>query len=132
MYYSLCNVNNDGPVCDSAMDWVDKISEQRILEAEKAGVLDNLPGAGQPLPPDPFARLPEEVRLAARVLYKCGCAPQEVIVLKEFHEAQKRLHEPGTTKEKAQRLKEFCDAELKYNIAMDRHRQMSKGRIFSR
>lgn len=106
------------------MDWVDRISEQRILQAGKEGVFDNLPGEGKPLPPDPFANLPEEVRLVARVLYKYGCAPQEVAIIKKFNEAQRRLDDPGSSEEKAQRLKEFCEAELRYNIFMDRRRQI--------
>jgi hypothetical protein len=58
------------------MDWVEKLAEQRIQEAEREGVFDNLTGQGKPLPPDPFFRLPEETRLAARVLTMCGCAPK--------------------------------------------------------
>ena len=106
------------------MDWVQRVAEQRILQAQREGAFDNLLGEGKPLPPDPFARLPAEVRLAARVLANSGYAPQEVGLLRELNEARRRLGEAGTADEKAQRLREYCDAELNFNVAMDRHRRM--------
>lgn len=109
------------------MDVLGRLAEQRILQAQAEGAFDNLPGAGQPLPPDPFAGLPDEMRLAARVLAMCGCAPQEVGLLRDLNEARRRLREPGTEDEKKRRLREFCDAELRYNVAMDRHRHMFGG-----
>ncbi|MCX8031932.1 MAG: DUF1992 domain-containing protein [Thermoleophilia bacterium] len=106
------------------MEWVDKIAEERILQAEQEGAFDNLAGHGKPLPPDPFFRLPDEIRLAARVLKICGCAPHEVGLLRELAEARHRLAEAKTPEEKAERMREYADAELRYNVAMERHRQM--------
>jgi hypothetical protein len=111
------------------MEWVDRLAEQRILAAEQEGEFDNLPGQGMPLPPDPFFRLPDETRLAARVLTMCGCAPQEVGLLRDVNEARRRLKEPGTAEEKAQRMREYCDAELSYSVAMERHRHILSGRL---
>lgn len=106
------------------MDWMDRLVEDRILEAEAAGAFDNLPGEGKPLPPDPFFGLPDEIRLAARVLTMCGCAPHEVNLLRDLNEARHRLDDAKTPEERAQRMREYSEAELNYNIAMDRHRQM--------
>lgn len=106
------------------MEWADRLAEQRILQAELEGVFDDLPGEGRPLPPDPFFRLPEEIRLAARVLTKCGCAPQELGLLRDLNQARRRLGDWGTADERAQRMREYCEAELRYNVAMDRHRRM--------
>jgi hypothetical protein len=111
-----------------ALDWVERLAEQRILQAEQEGVFDNLSGEGKPLPPDPFFRLPEETRLAARVLTMCGCAPHELSLLRDLNQARRHLAEPGTADEKAQRMREYAEAELRYNIAMDRHRLMFGGR----
>lgn len=106
------------------MDVLERLAERRILQAQAEGAFDNLPGAGKPLPPDPFAGLPDEIRLAARVLAMCGCAPQEVGILRDLNQARQRLHEPGTKEEKDRRFREYCEAELRYNVAMDRHRRM--------
>lgn len=110
------------------MEWTDRLAEQRILQAEREGLFDNLPGEGKPLPPDPFFRLPDEIRLAARVLTMCGCAPQELDLLRDLNQTRRRLGYSATAEERAERMREYCDAELRYNIAMDRHRHMFGGR----
>jgi len=112
------------------MEWTDRVAEERILQAEQEGVFDGLRGEGKPLPPDPFSRLPDEMRLAARVLSMCGCAPHEVGLLQDLAEAKRRLNDAGTPEEKAQRMREYAEAELKYNVAMDRHRQMFSTRPY--
>lgn len=109
------------------MDWAERLAEQRILEAQREGVFDDLEGKGKPLPPDPFARLPGDIRLAMRVLAMAGHAPQEVGLLRELNEARRRLRVAGTADEKARWLREYCYAELKYNMAMDRHRRVFGG-----
>lgn len=110
------------------MEWIDKIAEERILQAEQEGAFDNLPGEGKPLPPDPFFRLPDEIRLAARVLTVCGCAPHELGLLSDLNRAKRRLDEARTPEEQEERMREYAEAEFKYNLAMDRHRQMFAAR----
>jgi hypothetical protein len=57
--------------------------EQRIAEAIARGELDDLPGAGRPLDLDDDAHVPEEMRLAYRILKNAGYAPREVGALNE-------------------------------------------------
>jgi DnaJ homologue, subfamily C, member 28, conserved domain len=106
------------------VEWTERLAEQRILQAEREGAFENLSGEGKPLPPDPFFGLSDEIRLAGRVLTMCGCAPHELGLLRELNDARRRLSDPGTADEQAQRMREYSDAELRYNVAMDRHRQM--------
>lgn len=54
------------------------IAEQRILEAAQRGDFDDLPGAGQPLDLDDDRLVPEELRMAYRVLKNAGFVPPEV------------------------------------------------------
>ena len=48
-----------------ALEW---IAERRIAEAVSQGELDNLPGAGRPLDLEEDALVPEELRMAHRIL----------------------------------------------------------------
>ncbi|MDR2198404.1 MAG: DUF1992 domain-containing protein [Deltaproteobacteria bacterium] len=48
------------------------IAENRIAEAMAEGLFENLPGKGKPLPEDDLASLPDDVRLAFRVLRMFG------------------------------------------------------------
>lgn len=108
------------------MDWMAWIAEQRIQEAQADGEFDNLQGEGKPLPPDRFAHLPAEFRLAARVLANAGLAPETVSLLRELKQTQRRWGAANTAEEEARIRREYCSAELEYNIAMERHRRMLK------
>ena len=56
---------------------LDFLAERRIAEAVANGELDDLPGAGQPLELDDDALIPEELRLAYRILKNAGYVPPE-------------------------------------------------------
>src|SRR5688572_32819466 len=53
---------------------LDFIAEQRIAEAIANGDFDDLPGSGKPLELDDDALIPEELRLAYRILKNAGYA----------------------------------------------------------
>jgi hypothetical protein len=55
---------------------LDFLAEQKLAEAVSRGELDNLPGAGRRLEDD--ALVPEELRLAYRILKNAGFVPPEV------------------------------------------------------
>ena len=57
---------------------IDLIAERRIEEAIANGELDDLPGAGKPLALDDDALIPEDLRMAYRILKNAGYAPEEV------------------------------------------------------
>ena len=61
---------------------LDFIAEQRIAEAIANGDFDHLPGSGKPLELDDDSLLPEELRLAYRILKNAGFVPPEIESLK--------------------------------------------------
>jgi len=63
---------------------IDQIAEQKIIEAILNGELDDLPGQGQPLRLDDDRSVPEELRVAYRVLKNSGFPPPEVSLRKEI------------------------------------------------
>lgn len=60
------------------------IAEQKIHEAMQAGAFDNLPGAGKPLELEDLSNVPEELRMAYKILKNAGCVPEEVAQRKEI------------------------------------------------
>jgi len=60
------------------------IAEQKIAEAIANGDFDDLPGAGKPLELDDDSLVPEELRLAYRILKNAGFVPPEVETLNEI------------------------------------------------
>lgn len=61
-----------------------RLAEQRIQEAIKNGEFDNLPGKGKPIELEDLSHVPEELRLAYKVLKNAGFLPPEVELLKEI------------------------------------------------
>jgi hypothetical protein len=66
------------------MYFIDKLAEERIAEAIGHGELDDLPGAGKPLPPDDDALVPEELRAGFRLLKNAGYLPPGLQLRKEI------------------------------------------------
>jgi len=75
------------------LDILDKAAETRILEAIDNGELDNLPGAGKPLDLSDDSGVPEELRLAYRVLKNAGFVPPEVTRRNEIADLQALLYD---------------------------------------
>ncbi|MCO6441711.1 MAG: DUF1992 domain-containing protein [Nitrococcus mobilis] len=73
------------------MTTFDRIAEQRIAEAIERSELSNLPGAGKPLELDDDTLIPEELRLAYRVLKNAGCVPPEIERLREIRNLRQLL-----------------------------------------
>ncbi len=61
------------------------IAEQRIAEAQAQGVFDNLPGTGRPLELEDMSHVPEELRMAYKILSNAGCLPPELEQRKELN-----------------------------------------------
>ena len=73
------------------MTLIDKIAESRIQEALAEGVFENLPGAGEPLPVDDLGRVPEELRMAYKVLHNAGLSPAAVTLRCDLAALEKEL-----------------------------------------
>ena len=70
------------------MDLLDQLAEARIAEALARGDFEDLLGAGRPLELDDDALVPEELRVAYRVLKNAGYVPEEVRLLGELRSAE--------------------------------------------
>ena len=67
------------------------LAEQRIEEAMRGGEFDNLPGAGKPLELDDDRMIPEESRVAYRLLKNAGFVPPELETRKEIADLHRLL-----------------------------------------
>lgn len=62
----------------------EKIVEERIRAAQRNGDFDNLKGAGKPLDHEDYSRIPDELRLAYKILKNADCLPPEVELQNEI------------------------------------------------
>ena len=73
------------------MNGFDAIIEAKIAEAQRAGAFDDLPGAGKPLDLDDDRLVPEDIRMAYRILKNAGFVPPEVEARKEATDLRKLI-----------------------------------------
>jgi hypothetical protein len=81
------------------MKLLDALVEQRINEAAARGDFRNLPGAGKPLEFDDDVLVPEEVRVANRILKNAGFVPpavEQLRALRGLQDELDRVSDPAT------------------------------------
>jgi hypothetical protein len=89
------------------MQALDAIAEQRIREAAMRGEFNDLPGAGRPLDLDDDLLVPEELRMAYRILRNAGFVPPEVQTLKEIGALERLVHTLEEGEERSQALRKL-------------------------
>ena len=57
---------------------LDQWAERHIVDAQRNGEFDSLPGSGKPLELDDDSHIPLELRAAWRLLINSGCLPPEL------------------------------------------------------
>ena len=62
-----------------------RLAEQRILEAQRKGEFDDLPGKGKPLELEDLSWVPDELRIGYIVLKNAHVLPPEAEILKDIH-----------------------------------------------
>jgi hypothetical protein len=67
------------------MSYFQRIAEERILEAQRQGAFDNLPGKGKPLELEDLSWVPDDLRLGYHILKNAGVLPPEAELLKDVH-----------------------------------------------
>ena len=77
------------------MRLLDALVEQRITAAAARGRFDDLPDPGAPQAPDDDLLVPEEVRVASRILKHAGFAPPAVEQLRALRNLQDELRAVG-------------------------------------
>lgn len=60
------------------MDAITLIAEKRITEAQEEGAFENLPGTGKPLSIEDDSLIPEDLRMAYKILRNAGYLPPEI------------------------------------------------------
>ena len=84
-----------------------KIVEQKIREAQMKGEFDNLPGAGKPVEIEDDRHVPEDLRMAYKILKNANCVPPEIELKKEIRRMEDMLENLSDEKEKYRQIKKI-------------------------
>jgi hypothetical protein len=68
-----------------AVPLFERLAEQRILEAQRNGEFDNLPGKGKPLQLEDMSWVPQDLRIGYKVLKNAHVLPPEAELLRDIH-----------------------------------------------
>jgi len=93
-----------------------KIAEQRIKEALERGEFDNLPGRGEPLKLEDDSHVPEDLRLAYKILKNADCLPPEIEAKKEIRQMEDLLETIPDEKERYKLIKKINYQVMKLNM----------------
>ena len=92
-----------------------KIVEDRIRRAQEKGEFNNLPGAGKPLALEDDRTVPEELRLAHKILKNADCLPPELEIKREIRKTEDLLAGMQDAAQKYRTLKKLNYLIMKLN-----------------
>lgn len=93
----------------------EQIVEERIKKAQYKGAFDNLAEAGKPLDLTVDLHVPEDLRLAYKILKNGDCLPPEIELQKEIHRTEDLLVDMPETAERYHVLKKLNFLIMKLN-----------------
>lgn len=93
----------------------EKIVEERIRRAQEQGEFEALEGTGRPLELADDSHVPEDLRLAFKILKNAECLPPEIELRKEIENTEELLAAMPDTAERYRTLKKLNFMILKVN-----------------
>jgi hypothetical protein len=107
-----------------------KIVEQRIKEAVEKGDFDNLPGKGKPLVLEDDSHVPEDLRIAYRILKNADCLPPEIQEKKEIMQMEDLLASIPDDLERYKLIKKINYRIMKLNASTKRSPLLEEKQIY--
>ena len=93
-----------------------RLVEEKIREAVQRGEFDNLPGSGEPLQLDDDSHLPDDLRIAYKILKNADCLPPELQLRKDIRQTEELLAGIQDTQEKYRQMKKLNFMMMKLNM----------------
>jgi Domain of unknown function (DUF1992) len=115
-----------------AIPLLQRIAEQRILEAQRNGAFDNLPGKGKPLELEDLSWVPEELRIGYHVLKNAHVLPPEVELLKDVHTLEDLLKHVEDEGERRALAKSIQWKMIRLDMLKRRSMDLNSVRAYSR
>ena len=112
------------------MDMFQIISEDRIKKAYQNGEFDNLPGYGKPLKLEDLSGIPEELRMAYKLLKNAGYTQEESNIRQELMTIEDLIKKCDDPSEKANLQKRLNEKLLRFNQLMSKRGKQTNSSIF--
>ena len=112
------------------MDLFHIVSEDRIKKAYQDGEFDNLPGLGKPLQLEDLSGIPEELRMAYKLLKNAGYTQEEGQLRQEMMTIEDLMKKCEDTSEKESLQKKLNEKLLRFNQLMSKRGVKTNSAIF--
>ncbi len=109
-----------------------RIAERRIQEAIRNGEFDDLPGAGKPLVLEDDSHIPEDLRMAYKVLRNANCVPPEIALRKEIARVEDLLSGMEDTQAKYRQIKKLNFLIMRLNMMRRTHTSLEKSQRYEK
>jgi len=114
----------------------EKLVEQRIRAAQRKGEFENLPGSGKPIDFGDESHVPEDLRMAYKMLKNADCVPPEIEIKNQILKTEDLLGSMKDSQEKYKAIKKLNYLIMKLNCLRDRSISLEEpqysGRIIDR
>lgn len=111
------------------MDIFALIAEDKIKTAIKNGELDNLPGKGKPLELEDLSMIPEDLRMAYRLLKNSGFMNEEAKLGQDILKLNDLVKKSSNDEERKQLRKELNDKRARFEKIMD-ERKLTQSKAY--
>ena len=101
------------------MSIFETIAERKIELAMARGEFDNLSCKGKPLPPDDMQMVPEELRMAYKILKNAGIVPEEIELQKSIVTLSALMNACADEEERKNIRIQLNEKQLRYNMIME-------------
>lgn len=98
------------------MDIFSKIAEERIKQAILEGVFDDLPNKGMPIDLEDLSLVPEDLRMAYKILKNAGMIPPELEDRKEIVHLRDLIKTIDDDEMRLKKIRELNFKIMKYNL----------------
>jgi hypothetical protein len=115
-----------------AVGFIERLAEQRILEAQRKGEFEDLAGKGKPLELADYGTLPEDLRMAYHVLKNANVLPPEAELLKDIHIIEDLLKHVEDEGEKKALAKSLQWKMIRLDMLKRRSMELNSTRSYSR
>lgn len=109
---------------------LERVAEKRINEAIQRGEFDNLPGSGEPLNLEDDRQIPDDLRLAYKVLRNADCLPPELELKKEIRTAEELLDSLEDESSKYRQIKKINYLIMKLNTMREGSVQWEEKQLY--
>jgi hypothetical protein len=112
------------------MDLFHIIAEEKIKQAIKDGELERLPGMGKPLKLDDLSAIPEELRMAYRIMKNAGYTEEETDLRKELMTIEDLIKKCDDEGERQSLQTQLNEKLLRFNRLMSKRGVQTNSSMF--